>query len=165
MAMLFMALLATANAGSTMASDATDAIKTQAEEVSQAVIKGDFKKLADMTHPKIVSQLGGKEQLIDASEKAMQSMKSLGFELKGISVGTALEPVESNKELYSVIPFSISLTKIKEEITRESFYIAVSSDKGKKWTFLDGSQLSETNIKQVLPDFPSDLKLPMLKKK
>ena len=147
------------------ASDATDAAKAQAEEMSQAVVRGDFKKLADLTHPKIVSQVGGKEQLAEISEKAVQSMKTLGLELKAIKVGTPADPVEANMELYTVVPFTLTLTKMKEEMEKESYYIAVSSNGGKKWTFLDGSQLTVDNVKQILPDFPSALMLPTVKKK
>jgi hypothetical protein len=165
MASLLMALLFTAAQNSGFASDATDAAKAQAEEISQAVVRGDYKKLADLTHPKIVTQIGGKEQLMEVSEKAVQSMKTLGVEMKGIKVGDPVEPVESNKELYTVIPFTLSLSKTGEAIEKESFYIAVSSNGGKKWTFVDGGQLGTDNVKQILPDFPSGLKLPVIKKK
>lgn len=164
MASLLMALLFTAmNSG--FASEATDAAKAQAEEISQAVVRGDYKKLADMTHPKIVAQVGGKEQLMEVSEKAVQSMKTLGVEVKGIKVGDPVEPVESNKELYTVVPFTLSLSQAGEAVEKESFYIAVSSNGGKKWSFVDGGQLGADNVKQFLPDFPSELKLPVIKKK
>jgi hypothetical protein len=165
MALLLMTLSFTAVSTTSRASEATDAVKAQAEEVSKAVLQGDYKKLADMTHPKIVTQLGGKEQLVEITEKAVQNMKTLGLEMKEITLGNPEEPVEANKQLYTVVPFTLTLTKMKEEIKKESFYIAVSENGGKKWTFLDGSQLGTDTVKTFLPDFPSTLKLPTPKKK
>ena len=40
------------------AEDASRLIKQKAEETNTALVKGDYGKVADLTHPKLVEQLG-----------------------------------------------------------------------------------------------------------
>jgi hypothetical protein len=40
--------------------------------------------------------------------------------------------------------------------------LGISSDDGKSWTFLDLNNSSTDKVKQILPNFNPDLKLPVI---
>src|SRR5438045_2512650 len=80
--------------------DDTDIKKTakaQAEESQAALIKGDFGKLADLTHPKLVEKMGGKEKMVAYLTTEMKKMKEMGYEFKSVKVMAPGDPVRAGK--------------------------------------------------------------------
>jgi len=134
-------------------------VKGKVEEIANAVIKEDFPKVADLTHPKVVELMGGREKMISAMESGIKDMKSRGLALRSAKVEDPSDPVAAGSELFVVVPFLLEMKAPGGKVLQKSFVIGVSSDRGKSWAFVNGD-LDIKTVKKVLPTLPDQLKLP-----
>ena len=133
----------------------------QAEAVKKAVLDSDAAKVADLTHPKVVEALGGKEKGIAVSKAAFDQMKAQKFEIKSYTIGQPGDPVKDDKAAYVVIPTKTEMTGPMVKIQSESYLLGMSTDGGKSWTFADGAGMAGGPAREaLLPTLPKDLKLP-----
>lgn len=57
------------------------------------------------------------------------------------------------------------MTAHGEDFVAKSYLLAISSDQGKTWTFMDGGNLVDPKMREKLvPNFPEKLKLPVIEK-
>jgi hypothetical protein len=143
-------------------SDDTDVKKTakaKAEEIQTALVKGDLEKVADLTHPKVVTGLGGKEKMVARMKKEIEAMKGQGSAFKSAKILDPSEPITAGKELYIGIPFDLEMTVTGGRLLSRGFLVGVSSDGGKSWTFVDGVP-GRDKIKELLPNLPDALVFP-----
>lgn len=140
--------------------------KTKADEVAQATVKGDYGKLADLTYPKIVEMAGGRDKMISVVATGVRNMKERGFEFRSAKVGEASPLVPGGGDLYTVVPFTLEMKVPGGKATMKSFLLGISGDKGKTWTFVDGSKIGDDQklTKKLLPNLPEKLKLPKKEK-
>src|SRR4051812_5753482 len=71
----------------------TAKVEEQARALGKAFLASDWAKLSDMTHPKVIEMMGGKEKMIGVIEEGMKRLAAQGFSFKKYSVGTAQPPV------------------------------------------------------------------------
>src|SRR4030095_9463620 len=86
-----------------------EAIKRQAQELSDAMIKGDYNKAADLTYPKLVELMGGRAQLISQTEKAFKDMEAQQVKLVSNVVGEPHDIVEVKNEVYAIVPAAMRM--------------------------------------------------------
>jgi hypothetical protein len=133
----------------------------QAEAMKKAVLDGDYAKVADRTHPKVVEAMGGKDKVIAASKAIFDQMKSQGIEIKSYTVGKPGDPVVDGKTAYVILPTRMELTAPKVKVVSESYLLGMTTDGGKSWSFADGTGLSKGPAREaLLPELPKALKLP-----
>ncbi|BBM83619.1 hypothetical protein [Candidatus Uabimicrobium amorphum] len=124
-----------------------DQLHNEVIKMKNALDKGNYKHVADVTHPKIVKLFKGKENLILTTEKAMEQKAKSGFTLSY----TFQKPTKiyTHKQEYIVfVPLKMVTENSDMEIILDGFMIASSKDK-KKW-FLCNSGSSEKEAKQLL---------------
>ena len=134
-------------------------VKAQVEEMNAALLKEDYGKVVDFTHPKVVELMGGRDKMVSVMEAGTKDMKSKGFAFQSTKVDDPSEPVKGGSELFVVVPFRLEMKAPDGKLHIKSFVIGVSSDQGKSWTFVNGD-LEVKKVKQVLPNLPEQLKLP-----
>jgi hypothetical protein len=137
-------------------------VKENVQTLNDSLAKGDFAKVVDLTHPKIVELLGGRENSIATMEKGMKEMNAQGIEVKSVKVGDPSDVVKQGDELYLYVPFELTMKLPNGKVTIPSYVIGLSTDQGKSWTYVDAN--GGENIKKILPNLPSTLKLPEKKK-
>lgn len=136
--------------------------KRQANEVAQATVKGDFEKIADLTYSRVIEEMGGREKMIGAMKTGIKDMKARGYEFRSAKVEDALPLVAGGSDVFTIVPFTLEMKVPGGRATMKSFLLGVSSNKGKTWTFVDGSGIGkdERMAKKILPNLPAELKLP-----
>jgi hypothetical protein len=139
--------------------DVKKAAKSQADEIQSALIKGDFGKVADRTHPKAVEALGGKQKMVAFLTAGIKEMKKEGIEFKLSKMLDPSDPVKAGKELYILVPFTLELTISGKRFQSKGALVGVSSDGGKTWVYLDTAPGRE-KLKDLLPDLPDSLMIP-----
>ena len=140
------------------------AAEKQAQDMGSAFVAGDLDRLADKTHPRVVEMIGGREKFRKAIEDGFADMKAKGQEFHSLTVGKPEKLVRSNFSLFAIIPQRLVFKTPQGKLWHEGCLIAVSSDEGRTWTFVDGAGAAKGNIEIVLPDFPKDLQIPKFKK-
>src|SRR5919205_3277739 len=93
---------ATAAAQSKLGAGAAARLKAQADECGRAFVEGDFARLADYTHPKILEKVGGRDQLIAFLQKGVAEMKAQGFELLSYVNDAPTQVLTVRRVIYAV---------------------------------------------------------------
>src|SRR5262245_36135294 len=131
-------------------------IKLKAEQLDKAYWDGDGRKMAELTHPSLIQKVGGQEKFIELSQRE----RAEGLTLESQQLEAPQEVIVGGADWYAIVPTTQNMTLSGKRFTLTSFWIAVSSDKGKTWTFVHSSHLDNTPLHQLLPNFPANLKLP-----
>jgi hypothetical protein len=148
------------------AQDKVDTTKVveQAEIVKKAVLGGDFAKVVDLTHPKVVEVLGGKEKMVEQTKAIMKQIKDMGYEITSYTIDKPGEPVVDGKTAYVILPTKLGMKAPMAKVTSESYLLGMTTDGGKTWTFVDGAGLAQGPVREALmPTLPKALKLPETK--
>lgn len=138
-------------------------LKEQADIIGQAAVNEDIAKTMELTHPALIEKLGGPKVLKQKMDSMAAEMKAQGFRIKKCTLEEPSEIVESEGELFAVVPTNQVLSGPGgKEGKQDSYLIAVSKDGGTTWKFIDGYGLagSRSQIKLLFPNFPEHLKLP-----
>jgi lysophospholipase L1-like esterase len=136
-------------------------VKEKAQEVLQLLLKGDYKKFTSLTYPAVVKEMGGPEKMADALAAQMKRMKDQGYEVRALKAADPTTSATADDERYVVVPYSLEIKAPNGMMTAQSYLLAVSSDKGKTWTFVDGAGLIDVETqKKLLPNMPRGLRLP-----
>jgi hypothetical protein len=136
-----------------------------AQAYADAALAGDFPSVADRTYPALVEFMGGREKLIAASADAMKTFKARGFAIQSVKASAPAQSLSEGEKTYAVVPTTMQVTAPGEDFEAKSYLLAISSDQGKTWTFMDGGNLVDPKIREkLLGKFPEKLKLPVIEK-
>jgi hypothetical protein len=136
------------------------AIKIQAMEMAKSLIKNDFASFIRYLPPKIIEFAGGKEKLKLKMDSADAAMKQFGVSFKKILIGNPGEIISYEKQLQCIVPQSTTLQSVLGEMQAETSLIAISTDNGKNWYFVDTNAYKADKLKSVLPGLSPDLIIP-----
>ena len=121
----------------------TDNLKKQADELINALNKNDFNKFVELTHPLVIEKVGSKENLVSMM-KAVADQNPKIFETVLVSVSNPTELVETNGQLFGVVPQKIEGTTLaKHKLVQDACVVGVSNDNGKIWKFVSGEKFDE----------------------
>lgn len=134
---------------------ALDSLKTNAGQLCTAVTTGDNNALADLTYPKIIEMLGGRQKFFDA----VNGIQVSGMKIRAVDIATyPTDWAEGGGEYFAVLGKRTRLTMpdgAKKLMTGS--LLAVSSDRGKSWKFADAKDRATMLI--VFPKLPSSLSI------
>jgi len=139
--------------------------KTQANQLNDAVLSGDYEKAADLTYPKLIELMGGRAKYIATLKRLMIETHSDDARIVSTVSADPTQIIELDSDVYAILPTTMNI-KIPEGIViGESSLIGVSNDHGKNWTFFDaGSGLSHEQLKTLLPAVGDRLKVPAFRR-
>jgi hypothetical protein len=142
-----------------LSADDYPSLLTQADEVNTAGITGDWEKLADLTHPKIVAMAGGKTAMMALSKAGIEQMASKGFEILSCKNDGVLQIERVGTEIFALIDTSM-IMKIPDgrKIQGRSSLVGVSGDRGKTWRFI--SATNQERFKKMFPAAAVKIKVP-----
>lgn len=136
-------------------------VKTKAGEIVAAIKKEEYAKVVDLTYPKLVELVGGRERMLAELEASMKQLKQKGYSFKSIEVGEPGEILTEGKNTFAVVPTTTEMAAPEGKIVLESYLLGISSDGGKTWTFVDGNGISAAEKRDlILPKLPAKLELP-----
>src|SRR5204862_5262728 len=131
-------------------------IRKLAAENSAALTSGNYARLVELTYPKIVEMIGGRDKMIETLRRGSEDMKAHGSAILGAEVSEPKEVVTVGDRQFAILPMTVRVRVPDGTLRSTGFLIAVSEDHGKTWTFIDGAGLKE-KLAQVLPEFPPQL--------
>ena len=132
-------------------------VKKKAGEIVAAIKKEEYAKVVDLTYPKVVELMGGREKMLAELEAGMKQLKEKGFSFKSVEVGEPGELMTEGKNTFAVVPTTTEMAAPGGKIVLESYLLGISSDGGKAWTFVDGSGIGTAEKRElILPKLPSE---------
>jgi len=135
-------------------------IKAAATQTTNAIIKGDYAAVADHSYPKLLAEVGGKQAFIKTMNQAMDMMKKQGIVIEKVTVGDPGEIYPVGKDILCVVPETITVKMQSRYLTTTTPMVAVSSDKGKTWYFVDTSSSSPQKLKELFPAYNGKPSIP-----
>jgi hypothetical protein len=126
-------------------------LTARTKELEEAISRKDYTKMVDLTYPKLVDLLGGREKMLAEMSNQMKSMEAEGVELLSTVPSPPTQFVHESNGIYAVVPVT---TKIKAKdgmFQTEGSLIAISNDGGTSWTFIDATGKDQTELKKLLP--------------
>ena len=138
-------------------------IKQQAEQTSKALLQGDYETVVKFTYPKIVEMLGGREKMVAMLRDGKAQMDAQGMGIESVSFGEPSLTVKAGEEIHCLVPQTLLMTVPGGKMKAESWLLAISTDKGTHWYFLDTAQMTMENIKGFVPHYNAELKIPETK--
>jgi len=138
----------------------TTVVKQQANVLVQAIAKGDYKTLVDLTYPKLAEMAGGKDKMLALVDTNMAQLKSKGITFESAAVGSPGKFYKAGTEIHCLIPEILRLKLPSGHVTAHSYLLAISGDGGKNWSFVDLNKDTVSSIPQIFPNFNPDLKIP-----
>lgn len=136
------------------------ALKVQAEKMAKAFMSNDFNIFIKYSNPQLVKMIGGSNKMIEVLNKSVVDMKSKEIIFESITFSEPTKVIKSGKELQSTIQ---QITKVKTPtggVMSISTLIAISTNNGVNWTFVDTSNKDMATIKQLLPNLSSSIVIP-----
>ncbi len=132
----------------------------QAASSTIAAFRGDdFQAYVKLVHPAVLEDVGGRDKMIQITRhgKVTLDEQTDGYDTR-VRMPTRL--IQGTKGLYTIVPQTVTLQlKNDQSIDRDSYLLGVSSDKGRSWKFIDGGT-EAAKIRELLPDFPQNERLP-----
>ena len=134
-------------------------LTARAKELDDALGRKDYGKVIDLTYAKVVELGGGREKLLTEMTRQMTTMEAEGVELLSSTAGAPSQFLHDAGGIYAVVPV-VSKLKAKDGMFQtEGSLIAISTDAGQNWTFVDATGKDQTELKKILPNLDK-LKLP-----
>lgn len=137
-------------------------IKAQAETLNQASIRGDYATAADLTHPKLIEFVGGREQYMAMLNDTRAEMLAEQVQLLSATVDPPTQILEAGNQIHAVVPVTWRMKVTDGVLVGRAYMIGVSEDRGENWKFVSapGEQLDPQQLKALFPAAADKLQIP-----
>lgn len=136
------------------------AVLEQADDMGEKFIAKDYAGFLQYTHPIVVRNMGNREKMLAETIKSFKQLEAENITFLAVKFGAPSKIVAVENELQCIIPQMIEMKVPGGKLTAHTSLIAISSNKGKNWYFVDVSNNSHENMKMLLPTLSSELVLP-----
>jgi hypothetical protein len=152
----------TANAQSNKVKIDSSRVRHQASVMAKSFISADYKVFIKYAYPQLVKLMGGEENMIDILAGGVREMQKQGFSFKEVSIQMSTDSAyKAGPELHTLVMQSITMNAAGGTLRTDSYLLAISSDGGKNWTFLDTQGLQDPKrLKMVFLAFNDELIIP-----
>jgi hypothetical protein len=136
----------------------------QVNTAGKYLLHKDYEAYVDYIYPAIVKETGGKEAIIRIIRNQMKNFELDGITITELKFGIPSPIIEEpNGELQAVITQSHTMRKGDEKISPDGALVAVSTDKGKNWKFIDVADKDGVGLRRQYPNLSGKLPIPDLR--
>jgi hypothetical protein len=129
----------------------------QLEEMKKLFLTEDFRGFSNFTYSKVLDMMGGKEKMIQATTSSMNQMKKEGFQILDLNFKNASAIISHDKELQCSLTQELLMQIPQGKLLATYTLIAISSDEGKNWKFMDTSGKSKETMLKYFPNLSPDI--------
>lgn len=137
-------------------------IKAEGESCAKALLTGNYERVVDLTHPRVVKASGGRKKVIETLRNGLAELRRDGFDFHKVTFGKALDPVKVGAFLVSRLSQTVVMKTPSGQLQRQTSLMALSEDGGKTWVFADLGQITKKQFGEFFPelDLVEDLMFP-----
>ncbi|MGV3706355.1 MAG: hypothetical protein ACO1NU_13350 [Arcticibacter sp.] len=134
----------------------------QATIVANATKTLDSPTIIKYTHASAIKLAGGTDAMLKFLTSTMGSMTEQGVQIDSVKLGQPGNFFKAGNEIHCLLPQELIMKYGSDKkIITKGYLLAISSDNGLKWTFLNLSeQLNNQTITKLLPNFNQEMVLP-----
>lgn len=131
-------------------------LKEWANRMAQAVVDNDYEKSYTLTHPALITALGGKEKYIESVKRTI----GRDMVIEKASVGEPTSIVEVGTELQAIVPETMEIGVSAGTLIVNASLIAFSYNDRQNWYFMDTGGHSLEELRKFLPIISTELVIP-----
>jgi hypothetical protein len=137
-------------------------LKSQADQFNQASLTGDDDKVIELTYPKLIELMGGREEFLANADAIRSEMESQQLRVLSATAEDPKDIIEVNNQIYAIVPVRIRIKGPEGVLAGRSFTIGVSEDRGENWKFVSAGsgQLDAEQLKLLFPAAAEKLDIP-----
>jgi hypothetical protein len=136
------------------------AAKAQAQKMAQLLVAKKYAEFAAYVHPNIAKMSGGQAKMVAGLKDAMQGLEKQGMSITSVKIKDPISMLKTGTEFQAVIPQEFTLKVNTGTLQQTAYLIGISNDGGKKWTFIDTSNKTLDQIRQVIPSLSTKITIP-----
>lgn len=135
-------------------------IKEQANQMAACLLKNDMRGFAKFTYPLLIQKMGGDQKFIQTLEGGTAQMRRQGNTFMSIDFGEPTKIISYKKELQSTIFQTIQMKVSGGHVVSKSTLIAISTNNGLNWYFIEPPNQSIQEIQKAFPNLSNQLLIP-----
>jgi hypothetical protein len=135
-------------------------LQQEATKMCNFFLEKKFPAYIKYVHPKVIQMVGGEKAMIDVLENTFVQLKEQGFTFNKASMGHPSSIITAGKEQQAIIPQILEMKNETGTLVSTSYLVAISSDKGKTWQFIDTGGKTLAEMKKVFPNLSNALVIP-----
>ncbi len=135
-------------------------VTAQANQMGNLYKSGDYKGYVKYIHPAIIKAAGGETKMIELLNAQDAQIKNKGIVINGIVFNPPSEIIKSKNELQCTISQHTELKPVKGRVITYTTLIAISTDNGKNWKFIDTSNKDIAQVRKTFPNLSNKITLP-----
>ncbi|MDT0606016.1 hypothetical protein [Croceitalea rosinachiae] len=140
-------------------------LNSQLEEMKKFFLARDYESFANFTYPEVIKMMGGKSNMVKATEQAMNKMKNDGFSFTDLNFKSPSKFLKKDNELQCSLTQVIVMKTPRGKIESEYTLIGLSSDNGQNWTFIDTSGKDKETMLKYFPNLHNEIVIKPKKQK
>jgi hypothetical protein len=137
--------------------EAPQNLRQQASKMGAAFVIGDYITFSNYTYPLILKSMGGAVKMAAVLTKSTNEMKAEGMSFSNITFNEPSKIVKNDKELQATIAQHTEIRLSQGRLVSTSTLIAISTDNGINWTFIDTSNKDMATLRKTLPNLSSSI--------
>ncbi len=131
--------------------------------MSAAIITRDHASIAELTEPKIVEMVGGKQALIEHLRKMFEPSNATAFQIHSMKFADPTDAKLVGDKLLAVVPYEGIIESSSKTVFVQSCYIAARDASGGDWYFVDCRGADKGKLHEAFPKYDSQLEIPEYK--
>lgn len=132
-------------------------MKSDLEKMKFHFLNKNYKIFSTFVYPKVVELYGSEEQMIESAKLNVEKLEEDDFRFVNIYFKNFNENFNIGKEIQTSFTQVITMETPEGRISEENTMIAISSDKGKSWKFIDTSNYDEILLQKNFPNLSKKL--------
>ena len=137
-------------------------IKVDIRRIGEAVWEEDHETVLSMTHPILFQKAGGRVNARNSLQEMILEYQKLGLKFDSFELVREPEFLETESNQYVIVPTRTIVLYKDERVELYSFQLGAKSKTDSQWKYLDGSKLTQDNIRIFFHDFPDDFEFPIV---
>ena len=140
--------------------DARPVISKEAVKYAGAWKRSDAQAIISYLPPHVVQRSGGRAVMVAELEDQFAQARSMGATTLETTLGQPSAPKQIGRWLASVLPVTAVLQSSHLALTQQTHVLALSPDKGKKWSFLLLYEITQAELIAWFPEFRGKVFVP-----
>jgi hypothetical protein len=125
-----------------------------------AILSASDDRGLDCMADEAIAYFGGRATVAAALATVKADMAEKNVTIEGGEFDLPHEMVASGGKLFAILPQRVMIKLPQGHVRTHSYLLAVSSDDGQTWKFVDGARLTLEKVRSIFPSFPLNLALP-----
>lgn len=139
------------------------ALKEDAESMSKALIRKDYITFVKYINPKILEMQGGEDKMIQTLIDGESDLEAKHSRILSVTFGKPTRIIKHNGELQCTMVQSTEIKVPQGRTIVHSNQVAISTDNGRHWHFLDLSGTDIEHVRRTFPNLSNELEIKEIK--